>query len=184
MVMKRLAIRRPGRSGFTLVELLVVIGVLVILVALVTPRIIGTQRKADINLTKTQIGAFKGALDRYHVDMKEFPSTEQGLGALVKAPTGEDGSVSSNWDEGGYLNSDVLPKDPWGNDYQYAYPPVQGKGEYPDIWSFGPDGIDSTGDEITSWTTTDSEEEGEDYVEDIREELEPEPSRDSAGSPP
>jgi len=162
--MKRTANRRRNRGGFTLVELLIVLGILVLLVALVTPKILGTQKKADINMAKTQIGSFKGSLEQYAVDMKDFPTTEQGLQALAAAPAGTDGISSSRWD-GSYINSDVIPKDPWGNNYQYAYPPVNGTGEYPDIWSFGPDGQDATGDEIVSWHTSAVEGEGE--VDDL-----------------
>jgi hypothetical protein len=53
------------------------------------------------------------------------------------------------------VNQDSIPKDPWGNDYQYEYPPTHGKGDYPDIWSFGPDGQDGTDDDIVSWSGTD-----------------------------
>lgn len=161
--MKRSTNRRPGRGGFTLMELLVVLGILVLLVALVTPKILGTQDKADISFTKTQIGSFKGALERYHFDMKGFPTSEQGMQALITPPSGEDGTTSARWD-GPYTNSDSLPKDPWGNPYQYAYPPTNGTGKYPDIWSTGKDGQEGTEDDICSWTKTSIE--GEEGLED------------------
>lgn len=164
--MKRSVLQNRNRSGFTLVELLVVLGILVLLAALVTQRILGTQKKTDISITKTQIAGFKGALERYSIEMRDLPTTEQGLRALVAAPSAaEDGTSSSQWD-GPYLGSDVLPKDPWGSDYQYAYPPVNGTGKYPDIWSLGPDAMDGTEDDICSWATTNVEGEGEGAVED------------------
>lgn len=178
--MKRSARRRTRRRGFTLIELLVVLGILVLLVALVTPKILGTQKKADIRITKTQIGSFKGALDRYHLDMKDFPTTEQGLQALVTPPVGEDETTSSQWD-GSYLNSDQLPKDPWKNDYQYAYgssseegldSPELSTGKYPRIWSFGPDGEDGTEDDITSWKTATTKDEEGYTVDDLAGEKE------------
>jgi general secretion pathway protein G len=103
--------------------------------------------------------------------MKDFPTTEQGLEALVRAPEGDatartevvsdnpmrDASASSTtsgWD-GPYVNQESIPKDPWGGTYQYEYPPTHGSGEYPDIWSFGPDGQDGTEDDIVSWSNTD-----------------------------
>lgn len=144
------------RGGFTLVEMLVVLGILVFLVAMVAPRILGTQKKADISGTKTQIGMFKAALERYALDAKDFPTTEQGLMALIEEPAGEEKTTVSGW-EGPYVTSTELPKDPWGNEYQYEYPPTRGKGDYPDIWSFGPDGEDDTEDDVASW----QKEEGE-----------------------
>jgi len=155
--------RRTGRAGFTLMEMLVVLAILVLLVAMVAPRVLGTQKKADINAAKAQIGMFKAALERYALDMKDFPTTEQALQALVEEPTDSESlsdsassSSSSRWD-GSYLTSADLPKDPWGNEYQYEYPPTRGKGDYPDIWSLGPDGEDDTEDDICSWNKENEE---------------------------
>ncbi len=146
--MKSIRNRRP-RSGFTLVEMLVVLAILVLLVSMVVPRIIGSQKKADINAAKTQIGLFKGPLQQYALDCKKFPSTEQGLAALVQKPS--DLSETAAW-SGPYIDGEI-PKDPWGNEYQYEYPPTRGKGDTPDIWSYGPDGDSSSEDSwITSWT--------------------------------
>ncbi len=158
--MKRTNQRRHKRRGFTLMELLVVLGILVLLMAIVTPKIIGTQAKADIKTTGIQIGALRAALDRYALEMRGYPATEQGLEALVMPPASGSGSATaglaggpstSNWD-GPYTSSDQLPIDPWGNPYQYEYPPTQGGGKYPDIWSYGPDGQDGTPDDIVSWS--------------------------------
>jgi general secretion pathway protein G len=145
-------------------EMLVVLAILVLLVAMVAPRILGTQKKADINAAKTQVGLLKAALERYALDMKDFPTTEQGLKALLEPPADEgsvgeeSSSTASNW-QGPYLNSTELPKDPWGNDYQYESPPTHGTGDYPDIWSYGPDREDGTEDDIVSWSK--SQEAGE-----------------------
>ncbi len=153
--------RKPNRKkqrGFTLMELLVVLGILVLLIAIVTPRIIGTQEKADLKATQIQIGSFKGALERYTLEMRGFPKSEQGLKALVSKPSDDQGNAGQKWD-GPYVNDNVLPSDPWGNEYQYEYPPVNGKGKSPDIWSYGPDGEDGTDDDIVSWRK--SSEDGE-----------------------
>ncbi len=75
-----------ARLGFTLVEMLVVLGILVVLVSLVAPRIIGSQKKADIKAAKTQIGMIKAALEHYALDTKSYPTTEQGLQALIERP--------------------------------------------------------------------------------------------------
>jgi len=137
-----------ARGGFTLIEMLVVLAILVVLMGMVGPRILGTQKKADIKTTKTQIGMLKASLERYALSMKDFPTTEQGLKAMLEKPEGA--KNADKWD-GPFLNASQIPKDAWGNDYQYAYPPERGKGDTPDIWSLGPDGEDNTEDDVTSW---------------------------------
>jgi general secretion pathway protein G len=144
--------------GFTLVEMLVVLAILVLLVGMVAPRVLKSQKKADVNNAKAQIGMFRSCLERYAVDMKDFPTTEEGLAAMVKTP--DESELAANWD-GPYVNQPTIPKDPWGNDYQYEYPPTNGSGDYPDIWSYGPDGEDDTEDDIVSWSTSDGNEEGD-----------------------
>jgi len=160
------------RRGFTLTELLIVMAILVLLVSLIGPRLLGSKQKADVNAVKTQIGMFQSALERYAVDMNKFPSTEEGLSALVAKPGDAGGSGSASgesseasggeaaaggtaatgtWD-GPYLKTESLPKDPWGNSYAYEYPPTHNKINVPDIWSWGPDGQENTEDDIVSWT--------------------------------
>jgi general secretion pathway protein G len=141
-------------------ELLIVLGILVMLIALAAPRLLGTRKKANIKTAQSQIGLLRGALDLYELDHNTFPSTEDGLRALIAPsseadadPDAEDGSgAATSGGSGSYLDKE-LPKDPWGNDYQYAYPPERGSGDYPDIWSLGPDGEDNTEDDICSWST-------------------------------
>ena len=153
--------KRTRRRGFTLTEMLIVLGILVALAAMVVPRFLGTQKKTDIQRTQAQIGAFRGALEKYYLDNRGFPTTEQGLAAMLTPPAEEgDESGTSDWD-GPYLNSDSLPKDAWKRDFQYAYPPERGRIDFPDIWSAGPDGEDNTEDDICSWTVT-AEGSGED----------------------
>lgn len=147
--MRRIRTARP-RIGFTLVEMLVVLGILVVLVSLVAPRIIGSQKKADIKATKTQIGMIKAALEHYALDTKTYPTTEQGLQALIERPADLDETVP--W-EGPYL-SGSLPKDPWGSEYMYEYPGTHTNSDEPEIWSLGPDKEDNTEDDICSWDRT------------------------------
>ena len=149
--------RRTRRSGFTLTELLIVLAILVMLVALVVPRFLGARKKADRQNAQAQIGLLRGALENYALETKNFPTTEQGLQALLEAPAdGDQGSVAG-WD-GPYLNKDTIGLDPWNHEYQYAYPPERGKMDFPDVWSFGPDGEDNTADDICSWTVKSGEE--------------------------
>ena len=164
---------KAARLGFTLTELLIVMAILVLLVSLVGPRLLGSKEKADINSVRTQIGMFQSALERYAVDMNKFPSSEQGLAALIAEPAAdssggeleggsdggdlelegseEEGGSSSNWD-GPYVKTETLPKDPWGNSYRYEFPATHNKMNVPDIWSLGPDGQENTDDDIVSWT--------------------------------
>ena len=145
-------IRRNVRRGFTLVELMVVLAILVLLVAMVGPRLLGSQKKADVKATMQQISNLESCLQLYAVDNRTFPTTEEGMGLLLNRPADEMRSV--NWD-GPYLEADALPRDPWGRPYQYEFPPTRGRrNDTPVIWSLGPDGQDSTEDDITSWTKT------------------------------
>lgn len=160
--MKRSSNRR-GRRGFTLMEMLIVLGILVIVFALAAPRFFGAREKANLNAAKVQIEAFRGALDKYKFDTNDYPATEQGLQALFQQPAASEDAVegsTSSWD-GPYMNKPALPKDPWGHEYQYAYPPERGSGDFPDIWCLGPDGEDNTDDDICSWVATKTGEGGE-----------------------
>ena len=148
--------RNCDRKGFTLMEMLLVLAILVVLMGLVAPRILGTQKKADISSAKAQIGSLRSALEQYALDMKDFPKTDQGLNALIESPAENE---SNPWG-GPYVTSSELPKDPWGHDYQYEYPPTHGKGDTPDIWSLGPDGEDNTEDDIVSWVRDEDQQDG------------------------
>lgn len=152
--------RNRRRHAFTLLELMIVLVILVLLLAMVGPRLLGTQKKAYIKNTKAQIGIFKTALDSYAAEVGHYPSSEDGLQALLDPPSDE--RAAQKW-EGPYLDTDMLPLDPWDNDYQYEYPPTNNRRDFPDIWSYGPDGEDGTDDDITNWSGSGggSEEAGE-----------------------
>lgn len=117
-------------SGFTLLELLVVVAIIGLLAAYVGPRYFSQLGKSESAVAKAQIEAFAKALDQYRLDVGRFPTTEQGLAALVSSPG------HKKWN-GPYLAKD-LPADPWGNPYRYRSPAA--KGDY-EILSYGKDGL-------------------------------------------
>ncbi|MBI1922255.1 MAG: type II secretion system major pseudopilin GspG [Geobacter sp.] len=126
---------RLNNKGFTLIEIMVVIVILTLLAVLVGPKIIGRSDDAKIADAKVQIRNLETALKLYKLDSGVFPSTEQGLPALVTKPAS--GIIPKNYREGGYLESKSVPKDPWGNDFVYLSPGEHG--DY-DLYSFGADG--------------------------------------------
>jgi general secretion pathway protein G len=147
MQKKRPETRRD--SGFTLIELMVVIVILSILAVYVAPKIMGRPDQAKQVKAGVDIQSIETALRLYRLDNGFYPTTEQGLDALVTPPT--TGRVPKNWREGGYLERNRVPKDPWGNDYVYLSPGVHG--EY-DIISYGADGApggEGYDADINSW---------------------------------
>jgi general secretion pathway protein G len=133
--------------GFTLIEVLVVVAILGILAAIVVPRIMDRPDEAKRVAAKADIGAIVQSLKLYRLDNGFYPSTDQGLSALVQRPTTP--PVPNNWKQGGYLER--LPKDPWGSDYQYLSPGVRGE---IDVFSLGADrarGGEGSGADIGNW---------------------------------
>ncbi len=126
-------LQRRTQGGFTLIEIMVVVVILGILAALVVPQVMSRPDQAKVTVAKGDIKAIAAALDMYKLDNFAYPSTQQGLDALVKKPAGN--PQPKNWNRDGYLKR--LPKDPWGNDYQYLSPGTQGQF---DLYSFGADG--------------------------------------------
>lgn len=142
------ALRQSRRqSGFTLIEIMVVVVILGILAAVVVPRIMDRPDDARIARSKQDIRALEAALNLYKLDNFHYPSTQQGIEALVSQPSGE--PPAKNWKTGGYLGQ--VPKDPWGNPYQYLSPGVKGQ---IDIFSLGADnspGGDGAATDIGNW---------------------------------
>lgn len=131
------------RSGFTLIEIMVVIVIMGIMAALVVPRVMGSTDQARTAAAKADISSMMTALKLYKLDNMRYPTTQQGLDALVNKPS--IAPIPNNYKPGGYLEK--LPKDPWGNDYQYQNP---GKHGEIDIYTYGPDGATSSGDNSSS----------------------------------
>lgn len=143
---RRRSSRRHGERGFTLVEILVVITIIGLIMGLVGPRVLNYLTESKAKAAKIQIESFSSALDLYFLDNGRYPSSSEGLVALVQRP----GSVMS-WN-GPYLKGAIVPNDPWGNAYLYRAPGQHGTF---DIMSYGADGQEGgTGAaaDIASWT--------------------------------
>jgi general secretion pathway protein G len=129
--------RFRGQDGFTLIEIMVVILIIGLLALMVVPRLRGVADRAKRTKAQADIQELKQALDRYYLDNGSYPTSDQGLQALVNPPTA--GRVASNYEQGGYIEK--LPSDPWGNQYFY-----QSDGSSYALKSFGPDGVQSADD--------------------------------------
>lgn len=136
----RLKAARVSQAGFTLIEVMVVVVILGILAAIVVPRVMDRPDTARITKARQDIRAMESALNLYKLDNFAYPTTDQGLEALVAKPTGS--PEPRNWKQ--YM--DRLPKDPWGNEYQYLSPGVHGD---IDVFTLGADG-QAGGDEINA----------------------------------
>lgn len=138
------------QAGFTLLEVMVVVVILGILASFVVPNLLGNKEKADQQKAVTDIVALENALDMYKLDNSVYPTTDQGLDALVAKPTNPE---PRNYRDGGYIKR--LPKDPWGNDYQYLSPGDNGT---VDVFTLGADGQEAgegIGADIGNWNIQD-----------------------------
>jgi len=129
---KIISLRRRNAKAFTLVEIMVVVVIIGMLAGIVSVNVMSRLKKARVTTAKTQISQFESAIESFHMDTGQYPSDTDGLLALIDPPPG------IGADPEGYLkNVNEIPKDPWGNEYQYVYP-----GQYAkyDIFSYGADG--------------------------------------------
>ena len=134
-----MASRSAGRqSGFTLIEVMVVVVILGILAALIVPNVIGQGDKARAGTTVSTLSTVSNSLDLYRLDNGKYPSTQEGLDALINKP-----ASATNWMKCGYIKGG-LPKDGWGNDLQYIAPGSNGRAY--DLYSFGADGKEGGSD--------------------------------------
>lgn len=136
--------RNKGSFLLVLIISVIIVGVLVVMILLPRMNNDPLTRKPKVIVARREIATIEIALKRYKTENGFFPTTAQGLDALMKKPTTP--PVPQHW-AGPYLEK--APNDPWGNPYQYCHPPNHGK-DY-DIWSKGPDGKDGTDDDIVSW---------------------------------
>ena len=138
---------QPRQTGFTLIEIMVVVVIIGILGALVVPQFLGRADETRVKAAQSDIRAIGNALDMYKLDNHNFPSSDQGLDALISRPNGF--PEAKNWNPDGYLKK--MPNDPWGNPYQYVSPGSHGP--Y-DLFSYGADGKEGGEDynrDINSW---------------------------------
>ena len=148
--MQKLSKRPPQRQfarGFTLIEIMVVVVIMGILASLVVPKLMSRTGESRVAAARVDISTVMQALKLYKLDNQRYPTTEQGLQALMQKPT--TGPAANGWKAGGYLEK--MPKDPWGNPYQYLSPGLHGE---VDVISLGADGQPGgTGDDadIGSW---------------------------------
>ena len=143
---------RTREAGFTLIELMIVIVILGLLAAIVMPRIVGETDKARYGTARAQMRVLEDALKRYKLDHGVFPTTEQGLEALVMPPT--TGEIPEQWPLGGYLDRQEIPLDPWGQHYIYISPGANSPDF--DLVSLAADGLEGGEGfdaDIESWRT-------------------------------
>ena len=140
---------KTDERGFTLIELMVVIVILGILAGLIIPRIMGRPGEAKQAKARLQIESLETALKLYKLDNGTYPTTEQGLQALVEPPSV--GTPAKNWRQGGYLEKGKVPKDPWGNDFIYVSPGAHGDYDLSSLGADGQPGGEGENKDINSW---------------------------------
>ena len=138
---------QKSEKGFTLIEIMVVMVILGLLVAIVAPNIMGRGDDARIQTAKAQMRQISTSLDLYRLDNNHYPSTQQGLEALVEEPSGS--PEPQNWNPDGYMNS--VPEDPWGNEYQYVSPGSEGPYDLYSLGADGSEGGDGINEDISVW---------------------------------
>ena len=137
---------RAAEAGFTLVEMLVVITIIGLIMALVAPRVLGYLGESKVKAARIQIASLGSALDLYYLDAGRYPTSSEGLSALVARP----GNMPT-WN-GPYLKGGIVPSDPWGHDYVYRSPSEHGPYEILSFGSDGQEGGTGSASDITSWT--------------------------------
>lgn len=138
---------KTNQNGFTLIEVMIVVIIIGILATLVVPKLIGRQDQALVTKARHDISTLENALKLYRLDNYVYPSTDQGLEALVTKPAGT--PEPRNWKKGGYVER--LPKDPWGNDYLYLNPGVHGDIDISSLGADAQEGGDEMNADVGNW---------------------------------
>ena len=139
--------QKNHQTGFTLIEIMVVLVILGLLVAIVAPNILGRGDQARVTAAEAQLSNIANALDLYRLDNSHYPSTQQGLEALASKPSGS--PEPRNWNPDGYLKP--IPTDPWGNEYRYVSPGTEGPYDLYSVGSDGEEGGEGTAADISVW---------------------------------
>ncbi len=150
VVEKKMNKKMNVQKGFTLLEVMVVVVILGILASFVVPNLLGNKEKADQQKAITDIVALENALDMYKLDNSVYPTTDQGLEALVTKPSSPE---PRNYRDGGYIKR--LPSDPWGNDYQYLSPGDNGSIDIFTLGADGQEGGEGANSDIGNWNIQD-----------------------------
>lgn len=138
--------RIRANRAFSILELLLVLVILAILAGIVAVKFGGQSEKARVTAAKTQMGNFKMALNRFELDLGRYPTSSEGLRALIEKP-GDD--PNNKWQR--YLDGDEVPKDQWGHEWNYRQPGQHNTDGF-DLWSNGPDGREGGDDDIANWS--------------------------------
>lgn len=152
----QIATRRQARRGFTLIEVLIAIAIVVALGAIVGVAFFQQRDNADLNITAIQVKSIESGLDMFYLDYRRYPNEEEGLAVLWDKEQLDPDADEAKWQK--YLDK-PLPTDPWGNEWGYRGEDPE-YGEKYDLWSNGPDGEEDTEDDITAWTDTEGDEFG------------------------
>ena len=147
--MKRILRQSLNTGGFTLLEIIVVVFILSLLAAIVAPKFMGRTDDAKVTEAKVQIRNLETALKLYRIDNGQYPTTEQGLDALVTKPT--IGNIPTKYRDGGYVEQSSVPRDPWGNPYIYAAPGTSGDYDLISLGADGREGGEGFNKDIKSW---------------------------------
>lgn len=165
----QIASRRQARRGFTLIEVLIAIAIVVALGAVVGVAFFQQRDNADLNITAIQVKSIESGLDMFYLDYRRYPNEEEGLAVLWDKEQLDPDADEAKWQK--YLD-EPLPNDPWGNEWGYRGEDPE-YGEKYDLWSNGPDGEEDTEDDIKSWSNTDGDEFGSGFGSDIPAPSEP-----------